>query len=117
PRGMAAVIWVVMNRVASGSFPNDPCAVVAQEGQFEPMTLGRYEEVARRIRSGEMPPFLNARGAERILQRTARLVLWQMLDGYFADDPTFGAQYFIAPGAMQALGRPMPAWTERFAMT
>jgi spore germination cell wall hydrolase CwlJ-like protein len=115
---MAAVIWVIMNRVAASEvFASGPCEVIAQDGQFEPMTLGRYDDIADTIKAGGMPPFLNARGAERILQRTARLVVWQMMDGYFADDPTVGAQYFLAPAAMRALGRSLPDWTNTFTKT
>jgi spore germination cell wall hydrolase CwlJ-like protein len=118
-RGMAAVVWVVMNRIAiSDDFGDSPCEVLADPGQFEPLQRPRFRAFAKAVRSGAMPKFpqpLNPQ--DEILLRTARLVVWQMLDGYFADDPTDGAQYFLAPAAMRALGRGMPAWTTRFSRT
>lgn len=118
-RGMAAVVWVVMNRVAmADDFGESPCEVLADPGQFEPLRRPRFRAFTKALRAGDMPPFpapLNPQ--DEILLRTARLVVWQMLDGYFADDPTDGAQYFLAPAAMRALGRGTPDWTNRFART
>ncbi|MGK9165494.1 cell wall hydrolase [Inquilinus limosus] len=118
-RGMAAVIWVVMNRIAvANDFGDSPCEVLADPGQFEPLQRPRFRAFAKAVRGGGMPKFPSPLSAQdEILQRTARLVVWQMLDGYFADDPTDGAQYFLAPAAMRALGRGMPAWTNRFRRT
>lgn len=118
-RGMAAVVWVVMNRIAVvNDFGDSPCEVLADPGQFEPLQRPRFRAFAKAVRSGGMPQFPAPLSAQdEILQRTARLVVWQMLDGYFADDPTDGAQYFLAPAAMRALGRGMPAWTNRFRRT
>jgi spore germination cell wall hydrolase CwlJ-like protein len=115
-RGMAAVVWVVMNRIAvANDFGDSPCEVLADPGQFEPLSRPRFRAFAKAVRAGAMPRFPPPLSAQdEILQRTARLVVWQMLDGYFADDPTDGAQYFLAPAAMRALGRGMPAWTNRF---
>lgn len=115
-RGMAAVVWVVMNRIAvANDFGDSPCEVLADPGQFEPLSRPRFRAFAKAVRAGAMPQFPQPLSAQdEILQRTARLVVWQMLDGYFADDPTDGAQYFLAPAAMRALGRGMPAWTNRF---
>lgn len=115
-RGMAAVVWVVMNRIAvANDFGDSPCEVLADPGQFEPLSRPRFRAFAKAVRAGAMPKFPPPLSAQdEILQRTARLVVWQMLDGYFADDPTDGAQYFLAPAAMRALGRGMPAWTNRF---
>ena len=118
-RGMAAVVWVVMNRIAvANDFGDSPCEVLADPGQFEPLQRPRFRAFAKAVRSGGLPQFPPPVSAQdEILQRTARLVVWQMLDGYFADDPTDGAQYFFAPAAMRALGRSMPAWTSRFSRT
>ncbi|MGO1076600.1 cell wall hydrolase, partial [Inquilinus sp. CA228] len=118
-RGMAAVVWVVMNRIAvDDDFGDSPCEVLADPGQFEPLSRPRFRAFAKAVRAGAMPQFPQPLSAQdEILQRTARLVVWQMLDGYFADDPTEGAQYFLAPAAMRALGRGMPAWTNRFRRT
>lgn len=115
-RGMAAVVWVIMNRIAvDNDFGDTPCDVLADPGQFEPLQRPRFRAFAKAVRGGAMPQFPAPLSAQdEILQRTARLVVWQMLDGYFADDPTDGAQYFLAPAAMRALGRGMPAWTNRF---
>jgi hypothetical protein len=118
-RGMAAVVWVVMNRIAvDNAFGDTPCEVLADPGQFEPLQRPRFRAFAKAVRNGSLPKFPAPLSAQdEILQRTARLVVWQMLDGYFADDPTDGAQYFLAPAAMRALGRGMPAWTNRFSRT
>ncbi|TSD86444.1 cell wall hydrolase, partial [Mycobacterium sp. KBS0706] len=118
-RGMAAVVWVVMNRIAvANDFGDTPCEVLADPGQFEPLSRPRFRAFAKAVRAGAMPQFPQPLSAQdEILQRTARLVVWQMLDGYFADDPTDGAQYFFAPAAMRALGRGMPAWVNRFRRT
>jgi|GEM_PF-2519365 len=115
-RGMAAVVWVVLNRIAvNNDFGDTPCEVLADPGQFEPLSRPRFRAFAKAVRNGAMPQFPRPLSAQdEILQRTARLVVWQMLDGYFADDPTDGGQYFLAPAAMRALGRGMPAWTNRF---
>lgn len=118
-RGMAAVVWVVMNRIAvANDFGESPCEVLADPGQFEPLSRPRFRAFAKAVRAGAMPKFPQPLSAQdEILQRTARLVVWQMLDGYFADDPTDGAQYFFAPAAMRALGRGLPAWVNRFRRT
>jgi spore germination cell wall hydrolase CwlJ-like protein len=118
-RGMAAVVWVVMNRIATANdFGDTPCEVLADPGQFEPLQRPRFRAFAKAVRSGNLPKFPAPLSAQdEILQRTARLVVWQMLDGYFADDPTDGAQYFFAPAAMRALGRGLPAWASRFSRT
>jgi hypothetical protein len=117
-RGMAAVAWVVLNRIGDGDFAASVCHVLGEPGQFEPLRRPRFRAVARAVKAGAMPPFptpLDER--DDILLRTARLVVWKMLDDYFAEDPTGGAQYFLAPAAMRALGRGMPAWTGRLTMT
>lgn len=43
--GMVAVGAVVMNRVRSGSFPNDIYDVIYQQGQFTPVTRGKVDRV------------------------------------------------------------------------
>ena len=51
-------------------------------------------------------------------KRAARLVVWRMATGgYHPQDPTGGALFFLAPDAMQALGRPMPSWVGRMELT
>ena len=43
--GKALVIRVILNRVASEEFPNTVGEVIYQQGQFEPITNGRYSAV------------------------------------------------------------------------
>lgn len=43
--GMLAVGSVVLNRVASGSFPNSVVGVIYQSGQFSPVASGRFANV------------------------------------------------------------------------
>lgn len=64
--GMVAVGSVVMNRVASGDFPDTICAVVGQKGQFAPGVMdkpmteaasrARVEEAAAAVMAGERYP-------------------------------------------------------------
>ena len=42
---MLAVGSVVLNRVASGSFPNSVVGVIYQSGQFSPVASGRFANV------------------------------------------------------------------------
>ena len=110
--GMAAVVWVVVNRVAEQRFfEDDPCSVIAQPGQFEPMSVRRFRGIATAIRDGALPPFpapLNRWDAVNI--RTARLVVWQLVSGRYVDDPSGGAYFFLAPAVMRARGQPLPGW-------
>lgn len=46
--GKVAVGAVVMNRVASGKFPNSISAVVQQRGQFSPVASGKFSSVLAR---------------------------------------------------------------------
>lgn len=44
-QGKALVMLVVLNRLYSENFPDDIEAVIFQDGQFSPISNGRYEEV------------------------------------------------------------------------
>ncbi len=44
-KGKLAVGSVIMNRVASGSFPNSVSGVIYQSGQFSPVASGRFASV------------------------------------------------------------------------
>lgn len=46
--GKVAVGAVVLNRVRSGSFPNDIAGVIYQSGQFSPVTSGKFQSVLSR---------------------------------------------------------------------
>ena len=65
--GLIAVGSVVMNRVASGSYPDTVCGVVGQKGQFapgiltKPMTasgLPQVQEAAQAVLRGERHPMI-----------------------------------------------------------
>jgi hypothetical protein len=74
--GMAAVIRVVRNRMADARFPGDACAVVAQAGQFQPVTeSAALRQVARDPEGYSIPAVLGARspGARRLLATAHRL--------------------------------------------
>ena len=46
--GKVAVGAVVLNRVRSGSFPNDIAGVIYQSGQFSPVSSGKFQSVLSR---------------------------------------------------------------------
>lgn len=46
--GKVAVGAVVLNRVSSGSFPNDIAGVIYQSGQFSPVSSGKFQSVLSR---------------------------------------------------------------------
>ena len=46
--GKVAVGAVVLNRVRSGSFPNDIAGVIYQSGQFSPVSSGKFQRVLSR---------------------------------------------------------------------
>jgi hypothetical protein len=70
---MAAVIRVVRNRMADPRFPGDACAVIAQAGQFQPVTESAVlRQVARDPEGYSIPQVLGARSpAARRLLATA----------------------------------------------
>lgn len=87
--GQVAVGQVIMNRVKSKRFPNSPCAVAMQKGQFfnvhayNPSKDKRWPrslEIARSVRSGKEAPvvadatFFQATWADTAFFRTLRFV-------------------------------------------
>jgi hypothetical protein len=109
--GMAAVIQVVRNRVGDGRFAGSACAVVAQEGQFQPVSMSPA------LAAALADPALDAARAlrvdtedeRRILRRA--LVLAEKPDGA---DPTGGAVFFVNPYVMDPANCP---WFARLKKT
>ncbi|MGD8417517.1 MAG: cell wall hydrolase [Pseudomonadales bacterium] len=79
--GMMAVGAVVMNRVASQAFPNDPCSVVHQGGETPPCQFSWWCD-GRSDRPRDQKRWAQALDAAR-----------GMLMGPF-EDPTHGALFF-----------------------
>ena len=97
--GMSAVIRVVRNRMADARFPGDACAVVAQAGQFQPVTeSAALRQVARDPEGYSIPAVLGARspGARRLLATAHRLARAPRP----GPDPTGGALFFVNPAFM-----------------
>jgi len=93
--GMAAVIEVVKNRAADPRFPDDACAVVAQDRQFQP--VGEWPALRRALaQPASFDPASMLRGGpgQRSLQRALELTR-QPPRGL-----TKGALYFVNPLAM-----------------
>jgi hypothetical protein len=93
--GMAAVIEVVENRTADARFPNDACAVVAQDRQFQP--VGEWPALRRALAqpaSFDPNSLLQAGPGRRSLERALDLTKRP------AAGRTKGALYFVNPLAM-----------------
>ena len=93
--GMAAVIEVVANRTADPRFPNDACAVVAQDRQFQP--VGEWPALRRALaQPASFDPASMLRGGPgtRSLERALELTRQP------ARGLTQGALYFVNPLAM-----------------
>ncbi len=93
--GMAAVIEVVKNRAADRRFPDDACAVVAQDRQFQP--VGEWPALKRALaQPASFDPEAMVRGgpAQRSLERALQLVKRPTAG------QTGGALYFVNPLAM-----------------
>lgn len=97
--GMTAVIRVVRNRAADPRFPRDACAVVAQAGQFQPVTESAALRAAARDPEGySIPKVLGVRspGARHLLATAHRLARAPQS----GPDPTGGALFFVNPDLM-----------------
>lgn len=95
PRGQAAVVHVILNRMAADGYPSDAAGVVLQRGQFEPWAKRRGELTRLPVTS-------------RAYQEAA-----QTVDDVLAGnvpDPTGGATHFFSPGVQAAFGRRPPSW-------
>ena len=93
--GMAAVIEVVKNRTADRRFPNEACAVIAQDRQFQP--VGEWPALKRALAQPASfdPNALMASGpGRRSLERALDLAKRP------AAGRTGGALYFVNPLAM-----------------
>jgi len=93
--GMAAVIEVVENRTADPRFPNEACAVVAQDRQFQP--VGEWPALQRALaQPASFDPAAMLRGGpgRQSLERALDLTR-QRPRGL-----TGGALYFVNPLAM-----------------
>lgn len=92
--GMAAVIEVVRNRAADPRFPDEACAVIAQDRQFQP--VGEWPALKRALaRPASLDPHAMLAGgpARQSLDRAFRLVS-------SPSSRTKGALYFVNPRAM-----------------
>jgi hypothetical protein len=97
-KGMAAVIQVVRNRQKDGRFPTGACAVVAQPGQFQPIS----ESVAlrRAVRQVGSVDLVELFGAASAGERRAILAAERLAAVNGGHDPTGGALYFVNPRFM-----------------
>jgi spore germination cell wall hydrolase CwlJ-like protein len=109
------VIRVVRNRMSDPRFPGDACAVIAQAGQFQPVTESAVlRQVARDPEGYSIPQVLGARspGARRLLASAHRLARAPQGSG---PDPTGGALYFVNPAFMDPANCPWFAGLRRTA--
>ena len=110
--GMEAVLWVILNRVASPLYADTPCTVIAERGQFEFLSEARFAPQATAVRAGALPPRLEAgRGVAAGALKTARALAYQAFAGGLIHDKTLGATHFLAPEVMNRRGG-LPAWAE-----
>jgi spore germination cell wall hydrolase CwlJ-like protein len=110
--GMTAVMRVVRNRMADSRFPDEACAVIAQAGQFQPLTASaRLRQVARDPEGYRIPEVLGVRSpqARRLLATAHRLARAPLA----ARDPTAGALYFVNPALMDPARCPWFAQLKR----
>jgi hypothetical protein len=107
--GMTAVMRVVRNRMADPRFPGDACSVIAQSGQFQPVTQSVVlRRVAMDPEGYSIPQVLGVRSlaARRQLATAHRLA---------GPDPTGGALYFVNPALMDPARCPWFATLKRTA--
>jgi hypothetical protein len=94
-RGMQAVVRVVHNRMRDARFASTACAVVGQDGQFQPME--ERPALKRAVRGGRP---LRLERLLRVDTPFERMLLGQALRLAGAApeaDPTKGALYFVNP--------------------
>jgi hypothetical protein len=97
--GMTAVMRVVRNRMVDSRFPDDACAVIAQSGQFQPVTESTVlRRVAQDPEGYSIPQVLGVHSpaARRLLATAHRLARAALT----RPDPTGGALYFVNPVLM-----------------
>ncbi len=97
--GMTAVMRVIRNRMVDPRFPDDACAVIAQSGQFQPVTESAVlRRVAQDPEGYSIPQVLGVRSpAARRLLATAHQLARTALT---RSDPTGGALYFVNSALM-----------------
>ena len=95
--GMAAVIQVVHNRVADARFPGSACAVIAQPGQFQPVSMSPRLAAALLDRNVDPASALHVDSAPERVRLDRALELSGRRGGI---DPTDGAIYFVNPAIM-----------------
>jgi len=128
--GMAAIMFVVMNRIratAEGTFPGPaaakgkevlPCDIVAQKGAFEALRGARFHRALLSIRHGQAPllrrhPDPTEKGSLELAQSLARGIM----RGEVTDDITAGATHFYCPTEQRQLRRSKPEWADRMVAT
>lgn len=100
PRGLAAVISVIGNRLASPAYPKDACAVVLQPGQFQPVS--ENAELRKVLANPQAFPLEAAFGGPDnvdtpMLQAAVRLAA---VTARAKADPTGGGLFFVNPAYM-----------------
>lgn len=112
--GMEAVMRVVRNRMADPRFPDDACAVIAESGQFQPVTRSAVlRRVALDPEGYSIPQVLGVRSpaARRLLAAAHRLARAPRTSA----DPTREALYFVNPTLMDPARCPWFAALRRTA--
>jgi Cell Wall Hydrolase len=115
--GMEAVIRVVQNRVADPRFPNDPCAVAVQPGQFQPVSeQPRLRTALANPLAVSLEAALGGPQAVRaeLLREALRLGEIYAV-GLGRGDSTGGALYFVNPYFMDPEKCPWFAGLKRTA--
>lgn len=100
-RGMQAVVRVIRNRMQSGAFPADACAVVLQDRQFQP--VGENDALRKVLADPESFAYSDAFGSidEARMAKAAELAA-ASLGKLARKDPTVGALFFVNPLFMDA---------------
>lgn len=128
--GMVAVMWVILNRVATSKTPTTPCAVILARGAFEAMMADAYAVQRRQLKNGLVPRHALPLGdpatipaderaniIELRAYKRALLLAYNILDGRLHVDPTNAATHYWSPTGQAALKRPAPSWVKSFVKT
>ncbi len=105
------VAHVIMNRTFREDFPDNPCDVIIQKHQFEPLGKGkRLRKYADLVMNGTtvVPSFIPLDQWDRLNKIAESVYRFQL------PDPTNGATHFWSPVAQRALGRKAPYWSHKF---
>lgn len=97
-QGMQAVINVVRNRMKDARFPDTACAVIGQNGQFEPME--RRPQLKRVVRSGRAFSLRRVLGIDTGYERMMLGHALRLAGTALKQDLTRGALYFVNPYLM-----------------